>query len=265
MSQQHNPILVLRLRGPLQSWGISSQFNRRTTENVPSKSGIIGLLAAAEGRQRTASIDDLLELKIGVRIDAPGTQLRDYHTVANFDGSNLLISDVNAQGHQKRGDSKKQTLVTKRYYLQDAEFIVAIQGNEQLMEKLAYAVEHPRFPLALGRRSCIPTGRLLECNENGQKLWRGMSLREALSAVNWRKKPGVSEPYRLPVILDESSDSIKDGMLDSITDVPVSFDPHKRGFTSRTVRHIWVTPPGLSPEAEKNRMMSDPFSLLGAE
>ena len=43
-------VLVLRLAGPLQSWGSSSRFTRRSTEAFPTKSGIVGLLAAAQGR-----------------------------------------------------------------------------------------------------------------------------------------------------------------------------------------------------------------------
>lgn len=35
--------LLLRLAGPLQSWGTSSRFTRRATDRAPSKSGVIGL------------------------------------------------------------------------------------------------------------------------------------------------------------------------------------------------------------------------------
>lgn len=44
--------LLLRLAGPVQSWGIDSKFEVRRTENAPSKSGVTGLLAAALGIQR---------------------------------------------------------------------------------------------------------------------------------------------------------------------------------------------------------------------
>ena len=36
--------LLLRLAGPLQSWGTDSKFEVRRTENEPSKSGVIGLV-----------------------------------------------------------------------------------------------------------------------------------------------------------------------------------------------------------------------------
>ena len=40
-------VLLLQLAGPLQSWGAASRFARRSTENAPTKSGLVGLLAAA--------------------------------------------------------------------------------------------------------------------------------------------------------------------------------------------------------------------------
>ena len=52
-------VLLLRLAGPLQSWGSSARFVRRTTENAPTKSGVIGLLAAAQGRDRDADVSEL--------------------------------------------------------------------------------------------------------------------------------------------------------------------------------------------------------------
>ena len=45
--------LLLRLAAPLQSWGASSKFGRRATEREPTKSGVIGLVAAALGIRRT--------------------------------------------------------------------------------------------------------------------------------------------------------------------------------------------------------------------
>ena len=49
-------VLLLRLAGPLQSWGVKSRFTVRATELAPTKSGIIGMLAAAVGRRRTDPI-----------------------------------------------------------------------------------------------------------------------------------------------------------------------------------------------------------------
>ena len=64
--------LLLRLAAPLQAWGINSKFDIRKTEREPSKSGVVGLLAAALGRRRDESLDDLAALKRQRRRAAKG-------------------------------------------------------------------------------------------------------------------------------------------------------------------------------------------------
>lgn len=72
--------LLLRLAGPLQSWGTDSKFEVRRTENEPSKSGVIGLVAAALGIRRNEEISELNSLRMGVRVDQEGKLMRDFHT-----------------------------------------------------------------------------------------------------------------------------------------------------------------------------------------
>ncbi|MEW5531784.1 type I-E CRISPR-associated protein Cas5/CasD [Streptomyces virginiae] len=72
---------LIRLAGPLQSWGTSAHFDRRDTTSRPTKSGVIGLIAAALGHDRTGPLGPLAELRYGVRADRPGTHIRDYHIV----------------------------------------------------------------------------------------------------------------------------------------------------------------------------------------
>ncbi|MFD7066322.1 type I-E CRISPR-associated protein Cas5/CasD [Streptomyces sp. NPDC059913] len=74
-------VLLVRLAGPLQSWGIVGRFARRDTHSRPTKSGVIGLCAAALGLPREKPLGELAEVRFGVRADRPGTSLRDYHTV----------------------------------------------------------------------------------------------------------------------------------------------------------------------------------------
>ncbi|MFJ8229590.1 type I-E CRISPR-associated protein Cas5/CasD [Streptomyces sp. NPDC094448] len=74
-------VLLVRLAGPLQSWGIAGRFARRDTHSRPTKSGLIGLCAAALGLPREEPLGELAEMRFGVRADRPGTPFRDYHTV----------------------------------------------------------------------------------------------------------------------------------------------------------------------------------------
>ncbi|MFF4991540.1 type I-E CRISPR-associated protein Cas5/CasD [Streptosporangium saharense] len=83
--------LLIRLAGPLQAWGTASRFLQRDTDpERPTKSGVVGLLAAADGHHREAHDTDhpdalplavLAELRFGVRADRPGVLISDYHTV----------------------------------------------------------------------------------------------------------------------------------------------------------------------------------------
>ena len=73
-------VLLLRLAGPMQSWGVQSRFSVRDTGLEPSKSGVVGLLCAAFGRPREAPLTDLTALRLGVRVDREGRMAKDYHT-----------------------------------------------------------------------------------------------------------------------------------------------------------------------------------------
>ncbi len=64
--------VTIRLTAPLQSYGDEANFDRRTSYDYPSKSAIVGLIAAALGYRRTdARIQTLNQLDYAVRIDQP--------------------------------------------------------------------------------------------------------------------------------------------------------------------------------------------------
>ena len=86
--------LLLRLAAPLQAWGINSKFDIRKTEREPSKSGVVGLLAAALGRRRDESLDDLAALKFGIRSDKEGELLKDFTCTTS------LFSNICPTGHR---------------------------------------------------------------------------------------------------------------------------------------------------------------------
>lgn len=259
-----NSNLVLRLAGPMQSWGGSSQFNRRATNGQPTKSGIVGLLAAAQGRRRDANIDDLAELALGVRVDQAGSLLRDFHTVSDYRGRSLLSSTVNAKGIQK--PANKWTHVTERFYLQDAAFVAVIGGSPQLLNALKDALHQPAFPLALGRRACPPTQPLvLAPEQTPDDLWSG-TLLDVLKQVPWQapkthrekldRQGKLPAKVPLPVTIDAPDGN------DMLTDVPRSFAPKQREFSTRVVKHDWVNAPTGAQSADVPEE-HDPFALLG--
>lgn len=154
------PGLLLRLAGPLQSWGLHSHFNERDTAPFPTRSGVIGMLASALGRRRGQPIDDLTALNMTVRTDRPGVLLRDLHTVGGGLAGKATVTT--AEGKKRPGDTG--TLLTHRHYLADAAFTVALTAprptteHRSLLNRCANALRNPQWPLHLGRRSCPPEG-----------------------------------------------------------------------------------------------------------
>jgi CRISPR system Cascade subunit CasD len=243
--------LLLRLAGPLQSWGLSGQFQVRDTHTQPTKSGAVGMVAACLGRPRGADISDLVALRMGVRVDQPGTLMMDYHTVSRTDGSTLPT----ASGKKK----PDKTAVTDRWYLADAVFLVALTGDRGLIERIADAVDRPVYAPVLGRRSCVPTGRMnLGVHEDDP---------ETLLA-QWPWQAGAVQLARIPQTpeLDVTVDDPRGD--DMVPDVPANFAPLQRGFGNRRTRHFTVTPPhpnppkGSQPELDPEPIDHDAFELL---
>jgi CRISPR system Cascade subunit CasD len=137
--------VLLRLQGPMQSWGTTSRFDERDTQLEPSKSGVLGLVCAALGRDRSEPVDDLASLRMGVRVDREGVPMRDYQTATG-----VVIA---SSGKPDLG----RTVVSPRYYLSDAAFLVGLEGPDEIVHQIQAALRSPVWPLALGRKSFVPS------------------------------------------------------------------------------------------------------------
>ena len=91
---------------------------------------------------------------MGVRCDKPGTHLIDYHTVGGGYEHPALLT---AKGKPKISGRGPHTEQTWRHYLCDASFLVALQGESALIDRLADAIQSPRWTIYLGRKSCPPS------------------------------------------------------------------------------------------------------------
>jgi CRISPR system Cascade subunit CasD len=218
--------LLLRLSGPMQSWGVQSRFTVRDTGLEPSKSGVVGLVCAALGRRRGDAIGDLAALTMAVRVDQEGVLMRDYHTAGKG-------GFLKASGEVER----KNVIVSSRYYLADARFLVGLEGSDRdLLEEVRAALRDPHWPLYLGRKAFVP----------GEPVWLpdGLCLRqrvlEVLAAYHWLGIDPRKRPDQLRLVV-ESSDG-----PDVRPDQPVSFAD--RLFAPRRLRTLYVKTPGGKEE-----------------
>lgn len=229
--------LLLRFAGPSQAWGDSSRFNYRHTREAPTKSGVLGLLAAASGRRRTDPIEDLVGLRFGVRTDQPGTVLRDFQTERDW----------------RSGKSKP---VTHRYYLADAVFVAGVEGDASFLEGLRDALLHPAYPLYLGRRACPPSGRLV-LGIRAFPLVDSLA-REPWQAARWHRRKQPAQVV-LPIVRDCLPG---EPVHESARDQPLTFDPQHRQYGWRDVIHE-RGPTIQNHDAPK--FMHDPLAFLGGE
>ncbi len=144
--------LLMRLAGPMQSWGTQSRFTMRDTGREPSKSGMIGLLCAALGRGRADPLDDLAALRMGVRVDSPGVMKLDYHTAGGG-----RLPGGHPYGVRRASGGSGDTVLSNRYYLADADFLVGIESEDiDRLRCLDDALRKPVWQLCLGRKAFIP-------------------------------------------------------------------------------------------------------------
>ncbi len=148
--------LLLRLDGPLQAWGVTSRFSVRDTADIPSKSGVIGLVCAALGLRRldaNGRLKQLAALRMGVRIDRPGQRFTDFHTA----GARIGMMTAAGKIKYTESTSEIETWIMRKEYLADAAFLVALQGDSGTVTDVASALQNPVWPAFLGRKSCPPS------------------------------------------------------------------------------------------------------------
>lgn len=223
--------LLLRLAGPMQSWGLQSRFGIRDTAREPTKSGVVGLLCAALGRSRDESVDDLAALRMGVRVDLEGVLAQEYQTVGGGTWPGRT-----EYGVKRVGDKALDAVVSTRFFLAQAAFLVGLEGDAALLEQLVDALRRPYWPIYLGRKSYVPSEPLILSEEPVQSV----SLEKALRSVPWPVSETVPQRVRMAlppsvirVVLEERDlNRAERTQLDQ----PVGAAFRDRRFTLRGIR-----------------------------
>lgn len=237
-------VLALQLAGPLQSWGVSGRFAWRTTASAPTKSGVIGLLASALGMPRNANLKHLADLRFGVRIDQPGTRLRDFQTAHH-------------------AVTQRSMPLSERFYLADAVFVAGVEGDADRLQELYEAVRAPHYLPYLGRRSCPPARPVdLGLRDGGLEI---VLRAEPWRASTWYQKRERRSLVPLEILVETAPGT---RAADMQNDQPVSFDPRHRRYDMRAFRTDSVdvvNPYGRRDRSARATTVPDHDPTLGLE
>ncbi len=192
----------------------------------PTKSGVLGLICAAMGLAKgSAEENDLLPKLAALKMTTIviprsiegragpllARRLEDYHTVLDT--------------RRASGVMNKDAVVTRREYLLDSRFGVILVGDRDLLDKIAAALQDPRWGVWLGRKSCIPA----------ELMYRGVFSTKA------EAQRDLIGDMPLDVFTTATDvERFEDG-TDSLDDQPVSFGdgtssgPDKRQFVPRRI------------------------------
>ena len=234
--------LLLRLSAPMQAWGDESSFEYRRTRREPTKSGVIGMIASAMGRRRSENLNDLYTFRFGVRADREGEDISRY----DFQISHVAKKKNGKYIPLKNGEyepEEKSTVLTYRYYLYDAAFLIGLEGDDELVVQAESALRAPAWPLFLGRRSCPPAGQVV------------LGIRDLPLEKALREEPLFDNAAPQNGALRFLIENGTEGGTYYQKDDPVSFDQRKRMFSLRKVNEFYAT-------VTASALEHDPFSVL---
>lgn len=236
--------VLLKFSGPLQSWGTDSHFNVRHTDSHPSKSGVIGMIAAGLGCSRDDEriLEELNKLNFAVRIDQVGPVTKDFHIVRPSESTDKL------------GDN----YITNRYYLQDAVFLVALSSDDdKLIEAVIDAVKRPYFQLFLGRRALSPTADLFQGVVDGDAI-------TVLKEYPWQAAEWYKRKHREKIHIYADASLLPDAATRIRNDEAKSFSQKKgRKFNPRREAHIIIDAFPEGANASDKHEDHDAFGAIG--
>ena len=160
--------LLIRLSSPLLAFGGDTIDHYGVTRDFPALSMVTGLMANALGWDRG---DDALHnqlqarLRMGTRLERPGTRMQDFQTVLLGAADKAWTTWASAE--QRRGGAASYETPHVRYrdYHADLTALVAVRLEPAdlapTLEDVAHALDRPQRPLFIGRKPCLPVGRMV--------------------------------------------------------------------------------------------------------
>lgn len=148
--------LTATLYAPFASFGGLAVGERRASERYPTRSMLIGLLAAALGVERAdepAQNALANSYHFAIQIFAPGRPFTDYHTAQMPSRGKARF----ATRREELAAPELNTVLTSRDYRTDFLGRLAVCATEQApytLTQVQAALRAPHFTLSFGRKSC---------------------------------------------------------------------------------------------------------------
>jgi CRISPR system Cascade subunit CasD len=169
----------------MASWGDVAVGEMRPTFDHPSKSAVLGLVAAALGLKRTDDEDQralATGYRFAVRLETAGSMLRDYHT-AQVSSGKKARGAATRRDELAHPDSKIETILSRRDYRSDARATACLwhasADPRWSLSEMKTALQQPTFTLYLGRKACplsLPLAPRVVEAESLRAAFRQMSL-----------------------------------------------------------------------------------------
>lgn len=248
---------ILHLQGPMMSYADTGFGQLREQGTAPSRSAVIGIIAAGMGLERgdRALLDLHQSLRIHTACALPGAVLTDYHTVltAGYD-------EYDETRLRREGAKGNPTLTWRSYHL-DAHFTALVESNDaELIAKCRTALMDPVFISYLGRRSCVPAIPLRPEPAEGDSIEQ--ALRSSVQAAHLRREESMKRPLEgltgFDAYLDTAEDLSSSGLRlvargwrrDLLVAMP-------RSYVNRTVGHYRGNLP-MAPKQGNQPIQSEP-------
>ena len=246
MSNSNTRAFAILLDGPMQSWGASSRFTRRETEAFPTKSALLGLLAAAAGIDKHSSDEaeklapfSALRLTVYRLPRATGRlvgRLSDFHTVGGGYDARASAFDKMSIPRKASGGASANAVITHRTYLNEARFIAAFEGDAATIAASVRHLANPVWGVWFGRKTCLPAMPLCPVEDlDSHAATRALIGRIQHWEEHTRRSslPSDLAPTQLERWAEPAADQLQPGDF-HLHDQPVTFG--QREFYSRPVR-----------------------------
>jgi len=207
--------LLIRLSSPLIAFGGETIDNFGVIRDFPALSMVTGLIANALGWDRG---DDALHnqlqerLRLGTRLESPGSRLTDFQT-AQLGAADKAWTTWGAVEERRGGAASYDSPHLRfRDYHADITALLAVRldpaDDAPTLEEVARALDRPLRPLFIGRKPCMPIGRLVAGWVDADSVLQALLLAPPCNSSNsfraqWPDGEGQLPGDRLVDVCDE--------------------------------------------------------------